>query len=54
MTETEMIVGLIKELWIEEYPDEIISAIKDCVLDYLGVAFAGSFDMKEKLNAYLN
>ena len=54
MTITEMIVEMIYELKMERIPKRVIDTIKTCILDYLGVTYAGAFDTKENLIAYLD
>ena len=54
MTNTDIIIDLIRELQREDVPDDIVVAVKACVLDYLGVAFAGAHDLERKIHAYLD
>ena len=50
---TDKIISIAIELQAEEYPKEIISFTKYCLLDYLGNAIAGVSELKDKLNRYL-
>ena len=54
MNETELIIELIKELKAEPMPEQISSCLKACLLDYIGVALAGSHELKEKISAFLD
>lgn len=51
---TKLIVDTVKELREEDYPDKVYSFAKDCILDYLGVTFAGEFELHDKYEKYLN
>ena len=56
MTEnvTSVLVKLIHDLREEEYPPDIYAKAKECVLDYLGVTFAGAYTLRDKVRAYLD
>jgi len=54
MNETKELCELILQLKQEEMSKEVTSMVKECILDYLGVTFAGAFELKKQLNAYLD
>ena len=54
MSETSLITELAAQLSTEPIPDEIYSVVKGCLLDYIGVAIAGSHELKDKLGAFLS
>lgn len=54
MNETKNLYEIILQLQQEQLPNEVISAVKECILDYLGVTVAGAFELNKKLNAYLD
>ena len=53
MTKTESIIDLIQRLQNEELPHEVVETVKGCVLDYLGVCMAGAFELRDRINNYL-
>ncbi len=54
MSETSLITELVAQLSTEHIPDEIYSVVQGCLLDYLGVAIAGSHELKGKLGDFLS
>ncbi|MBE7003005.1 MAG: MmgE/PrpD family protein [Ruminococcaceae bacterium] len=54
MNDTERICNLVCELLREELPDRILGEVKACILDYLGVTFAGARELSKELKAYLS
>lgn len=54
MNETKDLCEFIFQLKQEQLPKEVISVVKECILDYLGVTIAGAFEIKQQLNTYLD
>jgi 2-methylcitrate dehydratase PrpD len=54
MSITDKYINSLYELMQVEFPDPIISHAKKCLLDYLGVTFAGAAMLREKANRFLN
>lgn len=54
MNETKELCEFVFRLKQEQMPKEVVSIVKECILDYLGVTFAGAFEVKKQLNAYLD
>ena len=53
-TITDKYIDSLYELTQIEFPETVIQQVKKCLLDYLGVTFAGSAIMKEKGNLFLD
>ena len=51
---TDKYINSLYELTQIEFPEHVILQAKKCLLDYIGVTFAGAIIMKEKGDAFLN
>lgn len=54
MNTTDKFVRNIFTFSKQEFPDHILHQVKRCVLDYIGVTYAGAFSVKEKMEAFIS
>jgi len=54
MNITDLFVSEVITFSKREFPEGIVHQVKRCVLDYLGVTYAGANEVKEKINIYLD